>query len=60
MKKTIILAILFILVIWNLASSEENQQNSEREVYQLEEISVTPGRFSISERALSPYLIPKT
>jgi hypothetical protein len=59
-KKAIILAILFILVIRSLASSEENQQISEQEVYQLEEISVTPGRFSISERALSPYLIPKT
>ncbi len=60
MRKAIILAILFVLGVWSFASSEENQQDSEQQVYQLEEISVTPGRFSISERALSPYLIPKT
>lgn len=29
------------------------------EVYQLEDISVTPGKFSISKSAPSPYLIPK-
>jgi len=54
-KRYLYLAICLAIISWNLAGASDNQQ----EVYQLEEISVTPGRFSISESAPSPYLIPK-
>lgn len=61
MKRTkhFILAAFFFLAIWNLADADDNQQDSERKVYQLEEISVTPGRFSISDGPQSPYIMTK-
>ncbi len=55
-----ILATCFALAIWNLAYASDDPQNSEQDVYQLKEISVTPGRFSISDSAKSPYILPKT
>lgn len=33
---------------------------SDEEIYRLDKISVTPGRFSISENISSPYFIPKS
>lgn len=47
------------LAIWSFAGANDSQKNSEKEVYPLEEISVTPGRFSISDSAQSPYIMPK-
>ena len=59
-KYYLYLAICLILMSWGFASANPNEaDNSQQEVYQLEAISVTPGRFSISESAPSPYLIPK-
>lgn len=59
-----ILVSCLIVIAWDFAvavsdESDDGQQSPMQEVYQLEEISVTPGRFSISESAPSPYLIPK-
>jgi outer membrane receptor protein involved in Fe transport len=54
------LVICLTLMSCGFARADVNEaDNSQQEVYQLEEISVTPGRFSISESAPSPYLIPK-
>ena len=58
MKKIIrfILTIYLIAAGCNAASGDFDDQ----EVYQLEEISVTPGRFSISESIPSPYIMIKS
>lgn len=58
MKKVICFILVTYLIItgWNLAIADTDEE----EVYQLEEISVTPGRFSISEGAPSLYIIPKS
>jgi hypothetical protein len=55
----LILAICLVLMTCGSACASSENGDSQQEVYQLEEISVTPGRFSISESAPSPYLIPK-
>ena len=57
--------VCLVFMSWGFARAEsderdDNQRLPDQEVYQLEPISVTPGRFSISEGALSPYVIPKT
>lgn len=44
----------------NTDESSDKSQDSIQEVYQLAEITVTPGRFSISEGTPSPYIIPKS
>ena len=56
MKEIICLILVIYLIITGLAISDTDEE----EVYQLEEISVTPGRFSISEGVPSLYLIPKS
>lgn len=53
----LILHLLPVACCFAYADEKENQQD---EVYQLGEISVTPGRFSIDVGAPSPYLIPKS
>jgi len=54
-----ILAAFFFLAIWNIADADDSQQDSQRKVYQLEEIFVTPGRFSISDSAQLPYIMSR-
>ena len=55
-----LVATYLILMIWDSAvavsdGSNDSQQSPEQEVHQLEEASVTPGRFSISESAQRGY-----
>ena len=52
-----ILLIFHTLFLFNLGFAN---QEEEQEIFQLDEISVTPGKFSISERVLSPFIIPKS
>ncbi len=60
-KLKILFFAIFILTIWfNSFIFGETDDKSEEEVYDLGEISITPGRFSIDERAPSTYLIPKS
>lgn len=51
-----------ILVTWGSAFVSPNgaDDSSKSEIYQLDEITITPGRFSISESPPSPYFMPKT
>ncbi|MBD3182930.1 TonB-dependent receptor plug domain-containing protein [Candidatus Poribacteria bacterium] len=55
--KKICLILFIIFCSAFISKADENQQD---EVYRLEEISVTPGKYSISESVPSPYLIPKS
>ena len=51
---------LFIYLIFiSPIFADSNSKEADGEIYQLEEISVTPGRFSISDSAQSPYIMPK-
>jgi len=52
--------IYLILAYLLFTSSVAEGESSEDEVYQLGEISVTPGRFTIDESKPSSYLIPKS
>jgi outer membrane receptor protein involved in Fe transport len=47
------------LILCDLAHTSTNEADNQQEVYQLKEISVTPGRFSISDSTQSPYIMPK-
>jgi hypothetical protein len=57
MKKIsyVIISIYLLIAVLNLANADSDDQ----EVYQLGEISVTPGRFSISESTPSPYFMTR-
>lgn len=54
-KTRTLIVLTIILLICGIACA-----NSDEEIYQLQDISVTPSRFSISASVPSPYIIPKT
>ncbi|HGE69727.1 TPA: hypothetical protein ENX78_02755 [Candidatus Poribacteria bacterium] len=57
MRSKIILIVIFVLVTGVVYGEDKSEQS---EVYQLGEISVSPGRFSIGESSPSLYIIPKS
>ena len=63
--KCFILWICVITAFCGLAAAssdegEDTRQDAKKRVYQLEDITVTPGLFSLSERVTSPFLISNT
>lgn len=59
MRLIVILVIFFILAP-TIAYGDDEGKSEQNEVYQLGEISVSPGKFSIGESIPSLYLIPKS
>ena len=60
LKHALFLLFIFIYpTVVPLVSADTNPNEIDDEVYRLEEISVTPGRFSISDSAQSPYIMSK-